>query len=323
MRRYKAILTFIILTTCSLLLTQTGCSKAQSILETRNKPSQKVVGFSVYSNSDDYTNGVVEAFSREMDREGIKYIIKDANGDVKKQISDIENLIAENVDIIGILPMDEKTIRYSLNEAVKRKIPIVSISQIPWVDTAVTISGGDYANGKGAGIALKNKFGGKGSLVILDYAYSVSRTKERINGFMDAIKDSDIKVLNTVRTSNVEETMDIVRQVLKDYPEVKGIFANEGDQLIGCGAALKALDRKDIITTGVGSDISVLNMILEGYLSAVAAKFPADDGNLTAQAVIKILKEQGYQKNYEVNYEIIDRTNAVMMAKKLYDRDIK
>lgn len=305
-----------------LMITQTGCS-SNSEEARKDSLSEKIAGFSIYSNYDDYTNGVVEAFSREMDKQGIKYIIKDANGDVKKQISDVESLVAENVDIIGILPMDEKAIRYSLNEATERKIPIVSITQIPWVDTAATISGGDYVNGKGVGLAMRKKLNNKGNAIILDYSYDIGRTKERVNGFMDAINDSDIKVIDTLKTSTAEETMDAVREALKKYPDINGFFASESNQLIGCGAALKALDRKDIITSGVGSDINILNMVLDGYISSVAAKFPAEHGELMAQTLINILKGEKYQKNYEVSYEIIDKGNAVKMAKKLYDRDIK
>lgn len=323
MQRNNLLKVIIMAFLCSLLLLQTGCTKSENVIVNENNLQGKLVGLSLYSNYDDYTNGVVDEFSRIMDAEGIKYVIRDADGDVKKQISDIENLVAQNVDIIGIMPWDEKSIRYSLDEAAKRKIPIVSISQVPWVNTAVTISGGDYANGKGTGLTMRNRLADKGGIVILDYSSSISRTQERINGFKDAIKDTDIKILNTLKTSTVEETMNAVRQSIKDYPDLKGFFATDDNQLIGCGAALKALDRKDIVTTGVGSDISILNMIMEGYISAVAAKFPAEDGELMAQAVTHILKGESYKDNYEIQCEIIDRTNAVKMAKQLYDRDIK
>lgn len=314
---------FAVLTVLFLITAQTSCSGTTKQEAAGKSLSEKVVGFSIYATNDDYTSSVVDAFSNAMDQVGIKYKIKDANGDVKKQISDVENLVAENVDMIAILPLDERAIRNSLNEASDKNIPVVSITQIPWVDVAVTISGGDYINGKGAAKALREKLNGKGKVLVLDYSSDLARVAERMNGFSDEMKDSEIKVIGTLRTANTEETMEAVKEQLEVQPDINGIFALDSNQVIGCGAALKALDRKDIIVTGIGSEMNTIDMILDGYITAVAARFPNEHGRLMADAIHKFLKGEKYEKNYDASFKIIDKFNAVEMAKVLYNKNIK
>lgn len=312
----------VILLNISILVLLVGCDpKTNAPLN--NALSNKVVGLSMHFMRDDYSVSLTEAFSDAMEKEDIKYIITDGNGDPKKQIADIENLIAQNVDIIGVCPMDEIAIKNTLNEAVKKGIPVVSITHIPDVNVDVTISGGDYANGKGAGESMLKALNGKGEIVVFDMPFDVNRAKERLRGFMETIKNSDIKILDTMRPATNEETMEVVKNLLAAYPELDGIFACFSNQMIGCGAALKALNRQDVIVTGIDADMAIINMLLDGYLTSAAAQFPKEHGRLTAEAMINILKGDTFQKTYEAPFKMVDKKNAVEMAKVLWGKDIK
>ncbi|MHB8065315.1 MAG: hypothetical protein ACYDG2_22340 [Ruminiclostridium sp.] len=50
----------------------------------------------------DYSINFVKAFSEFLDKDGVKYIITDAQGDPKKQIADIDDLVNRKVSMIAI-----------------------------------------------------------------------------------------------------------------------------------------------------------------------------------------------------------------------------
>lgn len=305
-----------------ILVILTGCSP-EAIEHENTALADKAVGLSMHFMRDDYSVNLTDVFSEIMEKQGIKYIITDGNGDPKKQIADIENLIAQDVDVIGVIPMDEVAVKNTLNEAVKKGIAIVSITHIPDVDVDITIIGGDYTNGKGAGECMLKALNGEGKIVVFDLPFDVNRAKERLRGFMDAINGSDIEILDTVRPATNEETMEVVKELLAVYPELDGIFAGFSNQMIGAGAALKALRRQDIVVTGIDADMTVINMLLDGYITAAAAQFPKEHGRLAAEAMINILKGNKFQKTYEVPFKMVDKNNAVEMAKVLWGKDIK
>lgn len=308
----------------SIILLFSGCSNnSQETKIIKNNSDMKIVGLSMHFMRDDYAINLAKEFSERMESEGIRYIITDGNGDPKKQLADIENLIAKKVDVIGVCPMDEKAIKNSLNTAIEAGIPVIAVTKIPEVNVIATISGSDYVNGKGAGEAMLKALNGKGKIVEMDFPFDVYRIKERIRGFNDAINGSDIKIVAKYRPATNEETMDVVKEIIKNYPDINGIFASFSNQTIGCGAALKALNNKNIVVTGIDADMSIINLIIEGWIFSSAAQFPKEHGRLTADAIIRVLKGESNIVNNDVHLKMVDKDNAIEMANVLWGKNIK
>ena len=315
-RKNKALILVLVTAFVGLLLFS-GCQNSQQ--ETLPKGEVKTIGISMHFMRDDYANTLVEELSYRLDTVGYDYILTDAGGDPIKQTADIEGLISSEVDAIVVCPMGEDAIKNSLREAETKGIPVVTITKIPDINAVSTISGGDYQNGLGAGKAMKEALNGKGKVLITDFPYDVYRLKERIRGFMDGVAGSDIEVMDFVlRSGTNEETMEAIKQVINENPDLKGIFTSFSNQTIGCGAALKALDRFDIVITGIDADEEVLDLIKEGWIKTVAAQFPADHGRLAAEAIIKYFNGEAPEKTYKVPFTMVDETNADEMRQELW-----
>jgi len=296
-----------------------GCWKSKT--QDAPNPAAKMVGISMHFMRDDYANALVEELSFRLDEVGYEYIITDAGGDPIKQTADIEGLISSGVDAIVVCPMGEDAIKNSLREAEAKDIPVVTITKIPDINAISTISGGDYQNGLGAGQAMKEALGGRGKVLLTDFPYDVYRLKERLRGFMDGISGSDIEVMDFVlRTGTNEETMEAIKQVISENPDLKGIFTSFSNQTIGCGAALKALDRRDIVITGIDADEEVLDLINEGWIRSVAAQFPTEHGRLAADAISKYFNHEVLEKTYKVPFMMVDQANADAMRKSLWGK---
>lgn len=289
-----------------------------------DEKSQYLVGFSIHFMQDDYTVNVVNAFETIMKKNGVKTIIFNANRDSKKQVADIEDMINQNVDAIGICPLDDSAVRQSLIKAQKKGIKVVTITEIPGVEADAVIYGSEYENGYGSGKRLAKALKGQenAEVAVLDFPYDVDRTKERIRGFTDALAGTDIKITAKGRPGSNEETMDYIKDLLETNSNIKGVFGSYSNQVIGAGAACKALGRKDIVVVGVDADILVLKLIKEGWVLAVTAQFPQEHGEYCGQAILDQLESEKKCTIYAAPYQIVDQGNVTQMARRLWNKEL-
>ena len=282
------------------------------------------VGFSIHFMEDDYTVNVVDAFEKKMKEEGVETIVVNANGDSKKQVADIEDLINQGVDAIGICPLDESAIKQSLMKAQEKGIKVVTITEIPGFQADAVVYGREYENGYGSGKRLVKALEGEknAEVLVLDFPYGVERMKVRIEGFEAALENTGITVAQIGRPATNEEAMEYIRNELEENPNIKGIFGSYSNQVIGAGAACKALDRKDIVVVGVDADLKVLKLMQEGWVRAVTAQFPQEHGEYCAVAIIDKLENRQSMERYEAPYQIVDSGNATQMAKRLWNKDL-
>lgn len=292
--------------------------------EENQNQSDYLVGFSIHFLQDDYTVNVVDAFEKTMKDENIDTIVVNANGDSKKQVSDIEDLIKQGVDAIGICPLDEAAVRNSLIKAQNEGIKVVTITEIPGFSAESVIYGREYDNGYGSGEVLAKQLKGQGhvEVAVLDFPYNVERTKERIRGFRGALEGTDIQVTAEGRPGSNEEAMDFVKDLLEANPNIKGIFGSYSNEVIGAGAACKALGREDVVVVGVDADTLVIKLIQEGWIQAAAAQFPEKHGTYCAQAILNNMRGKPIKKEYVAPYLIVNKNNAKLAAETLWGKDM-
>jgi ribose transport system substrate-binding protein len=252
---------------------------------------------------------------------GSKVVVTDANADPPKQLSDMENLIAQNVDAIIVVPFDEKAILPAIETANKKNIPVIAITFIPNAKVATTVAAtGDYANGKATGELLVKKMGGKGKLAVIDLGFSLWRIDQRIQGFEDAIKASDIKVVARYSGADQAKIQDAVSSILTANPDLNAVWATFSNQVVGASDALRAANRKDILLSGIDADKAIIERIKEGWITGTAAQFPKEHGRLAAEAAFAVLQGKTVQATYDVPVGLVTADNADDMSMKIWGK---
>lgn len=284
---------------------------------------KKLIGLSMHFMQDDYAVNLVKTFKDVLTAKGYEVEATDAGGDPQKQLNDVQTLVTKKISALVIVPMDEKAVKDACNDAAKSGIPVISVTHMPDANVATEIKGGDYENGLGAGKLLVEKLGGKGKVLVLDCNIELFRIQERVRGFMDAIKGTDIQIVDTKKMITKEDAMSATQNVLTAHPDVKGIFGSFGNLIYGAGSALKTMNKTDVAVTGIDADISIMNLINEGFITGAAAQFPADHGKLAAEAVIKVLGGQKPDQTVDVPFKMVTKENVKDMAKSLWDKEIK
>ena len=280
------------------------------------------IGVSMHFMRDDYAINCVDAIKAVASKyPGSNVVVTDANADPQKQLADMENLLAQNVSAIIVVPFDEKAILPAIETANKKNIPVIAITFIPNAKVATTVAAsGDYANGKATGELLVKKMGGKGKLAVIDLGFSLWRIDQRIQGFEDAIKASDIKVVARYSGADQAKIQDAVSSILTANPDLNAVWATFSNQVVGASDALRAANRKDVLLSGIDADKAIIERIKEGWITGTAAQFPKEHGRLAAEAAFAVLQGKTVQATYDVPVGLVTADNADDMSMKIWGK---
>ena len=84
---------------------ETGGDDAEAPAQSGAKDNADItIGFSSKDNSDTFVAAIADAAQARADELGVKLVMYDAGGDVNKQISDVETMIAQKVDAVIVIP---------------------------------------------------------------------------------------------------------------------------------------------------------------------------------------------------------------------------
>lgn len=286
------------------------------------KEKSYTIGLAMHFMRDDYAINCVDAVKAVAAKyPGSRVVITDANADPPKQLSDMENLIAQNVDAIIVIPFDEKAILPAIDMANKKNIPVIAITYIPNAKVLTTVAAsGDYANGKATGELLVKKMGGKGKLAIIDLGFSLWRIDQRIQGFEDAIKGTEIKVVARQSGTDQAKIQDIVSGILTANPDLNAVWATFSNQIVAASDALRTANRKDIFLSGIDADKAIIARIKEGWITGTAAQFPKEHGRLAAEAAFAALQGKSVKETYDVPVGVVTAENADEMSVKIWGK---
>ncbi|WP_224361274.1 sugar ABC transporter substrate-binding protein [Hyalangium versicolor] len=289
-------------------------------------PAEKrrlLIGLSLHMTTDDYGRFMSQAFKDTLGAAKVDYVITDAQHSGQQQREDIERHIARRVDALVIVPTDDQLITQETNKAADQGIPIIAVTAMPGSRVTTTILGRDRDNGFDAGTILAKKLGGTGKVMVLNTPTDLTRLNLRHEGFRDAIRDTGLEIVATKRSISKEGCMAAVEEVLREHPDLKGIYAPFGTALIGAASAIRARDRKDIVITGIDADFEVLKLIQEGWIAATLAQYPSEHGRLAAEAALRILHGEPLVPSVDAPFKIVTQENAAAMAQELWGRELR
>ena len=163
-----------------------------------------------------------------------KYYIYNADNDVNKQISDIEDLIAKGVDILILQPIAADSVAAVVEEAYDAGIIVVnSTSPLAAATDSyhVSVVAKDYDFGYTGMKWLCEEMGGEGNVICLDGMPGLSSAVLRMEGAMAALEEyPNVKIIASEYGSwDYATTKPIVENLLATYDDIDGVWSSGGD----------------------------------------------------------------------------------------------
>ncbi|MEU6426834.1 ABC transporter substrate-binding protein [Microbispora sp. NPDC046973] len=244
--------------------------------------------------------------------------VTNAQSQFSKQITDVQQLIAQGVKLLVIAPLNSDGWEPVLQQAAAKKIPIITVDRKinanPCSDYLTFIGSDFYEQGKRAADKMIDALGGKGKVAILLGAPGNNVTTERTNGFKDRIKEKapDIQI-SFEQTGEFarEKGQQVTEQLIQSNPDINGIYAENDEMALGAVTALKGAGKEPgaIKIVSVDGTRSAVQAIADGWLHAVVESNPRF-GPLAFETAQKFLDGQAIPDKVIISDREYDGSNA-------------
>lgn len=272
------------------------------------------------------TTGYFVATRTGMDRAaeelGLELEYFDAQWDASKQLAQIEDCIAKNVDIIAVCAADADAIQSGIKAANDAGVPILAFTNAIGDDPTgafeglVTYVGQSEVRTGGLCAEITRELLGEegGKVVLLEGRPGTYPQRYRREGFLAAIEEyPEIEVVYTQTTNwEKEEALTITEDLIQKGTEFDLIFAQDDNSAIGAGQALKEADIKDNVKViGLGGSIDGLQALKDGLIDATTYMSADEEGYMAIHAANDFLKGETLEPvteliQVEVNLENVD-----------------
>jgi simple sugar transport system substrate-binding protein len=237
-------------------------------------PDKPVIGIVVKIGGIPWFNAMDAGIRKRVDQLGVKaFMVGPTSADPALQVRAIEDLIAQHVDVIGVVPNDAKVLEPVLQRARAAGIKVITHESpnqenADWDFELASVKGFGEAYGK----RLATAMGGKG-----EYAVFVgSLTVPLHNAWADAAiaylkaNDPDMKLVGD--RYGVAENVDASRQTALDlmraHPDLKGILAFGSQGPIGAARAVDETHKKgQVVVLGPFSPGQGKRLVHDGILT--------------------------------------------------------
>jgi ribose transport system substrate-binding protein len=233
------------------------------------KGKQVTIGFSAPAADHGWIAAITKNAQAQADAfEDVTFKATEGTNDVNQQISQVETLINDKVDVLVILPHDGKALTATGQEAMDAGIPVINLDRI--FDTPLAyrtwIGGDNYRMGVNAGyyIAEQMKAKGVSNPIIGEVAGidSLPLTQERSKGFKDALAKNGFQVGPRVAAEfTVESGERQTANLLQGAGKLDALWNHDDDQGIGVMAAITAANRSEFIMVGGAGSTDMMNKI--------------------------------------------------------------
>lgn len=275
------------LTGCSATAPQEDAGVAEQAT-TEETASGLEIGYSPKFLKDDFQVLLEGAVSMEAGARGWTVATSDANGDVAKQVSDIENLVAGGAQAIVIVPVDGAGVVPAIEAANAAGIPVFSIDDGPAGGEVFATVRADNIN---AGIQgaqemvkrLQNDSCWPANCVVLELQGGLQTVngQHRSQGFFDTISElaPEVQVIQRPTEWTAEMAADAVENILTQNPNLDGIFmaselmaAAVNARLAEGGRGASVGDEDAVIRVAIDGTPAGLQLIRDGGLDATVSQ---------------------------------------------------
>jgi galactofuranose transport system substrate-binding protein len=254
--------------------------------------------------------------------------LKATNGQSQfnKQISDVQQLIAQGAQALVIAPLNSDGWEPVLQQASAKHIPIITVDRkinATACKDYVTFIGSDfYEQGKRAADQMVKALGGKGKVAILLGSSGNNVTTDRTGGFKDELKQKAPGIQVTFEQTGDfarEKGQQVTEQLIQSNPDVNGLYAENDEMALGAVTALKGAGKKagQIKIVSVDGTRGAVAEIPTGWISAVIESNPRF-GPLAFQTLTKFLSGQPIPDKVIISDREYDSSNAQQSLSSAY-----
>jgi ribose transport system substrate-binding protein len=241
-------------------------------------------------------------------------VVTDAAFDPSKQVSDIEDLLRQKIDLLIYWAADEKAIAGALKRAVDGGVPTVNafggFSDSPGTTANAYIS--QFKLGELVAQHLLQSIGNQGKIIAILPIAGTQAAADQLDGLKAVIKGHPkVELLNvSYGDYNRAKSKQVTENLLQRYPIIDGVFCPSGNMSMGVVEAIEEAGRLAKIKMGPGDELNAWLKWVVAHKQAGAVTFPPTVGRVATEVGLKILKGEPVPRGTLIPSEYISPEDA-------------
>ncbi|AOI70148.1 rhizopine-binding protein [Burkholderia ubonensis] len=284
------------------------------------------IGVTMASFDDTFLTILRNSIADAATKDGATVQIEDGGNDVGKQLSQVQNMIAQKVDAIIVNTVDTDATPKITKMVTAAKIPLVYVNRKP-VDFdklpagVAVVASDEKQSGTLQARQVCKLLGGKGDILVLMGELSNESARARTKDIEDVIATKECAGMKIVdkREGKWSRTQgqDITMNWLSSGMKFDAIVSNNDEMAIGAINALKAARKltPKTVVAGIDATPDGLAAMKSGELKVSVYQNAAGQGAQAVATALKLAKKQNVERYVNVPFELVTSENMNQYAK--------
>lgn len=248
-------------------------AQAENNLDIGKSLSNLKIGFAQTDSMSSWRTTETDSIKAAVEEAGGEFIIKDAQGDIATQASDISDLVAAGVDYLVVAPLENNGLQDVLKEAMEADIPVILVDRAidgeAGVHYTTAIASDFYWEGEQCAKALNEALPEGGKVVIINGGYESSTSTDRQAGFVENLNEGFEVIAEQNGNWLMADAQDVMENIIQANggENIDAVFAVTDDMVQGAMNAIVASGLKpgkDILTLGIDGTKAALEAVEKG-----------------------------------------------------------
>lgn len=232
----------------------------------------------------------VEAYAKE---KGIEVITVDAKGDSATQVSQVQDLLTQNIDALIYIPAGAAAATVPARLAKAQGIPVVNVDRNAEGEPGDTFIASDsVASAYNVCKYIFEQAGGEGEMLIVHGQKGTTPEVDRSKGCAQALEEyPGIEVVGEQWSQiwSQDEGFSITQNLLQAHPDVTIVWGQADALALGAAQAVKVANLpQEIWVAGFDGDTAALEALRDGVFDVTATQQTQRMGRLAVDSAIKL-----------------------------------
>jgi ABC-type sugar transport system substrate-binding protein len=284
---------------------------------------RRVVGALLLSLQYPFLVTLNKAMETEAAKQHIDLVSLDPRQSVSIERHQVDDLIHRKVELIVMIPVDQKTSQIAAKLINSAAIPLVLLNTKFADDFAsnggqfVTYVGSDDTEaGKIQGQYLADKLPGGGDVVYLVGEYGGASTERRKAGFESVMENHpNLHIVAELQGHGAQsDAKAIMEKLLREHGkgQLQALVAQNDEMAIGASSAIQAADRlgEFRVLIGVDGSKAALDAVRDGTLTATVFQDAVGQGREAIDAAAGILAGESIGPQFIIPFKLVTKDNV-------------
>ncbi len=241
-----------------------------------------------------YWQGIEKGAKSAGEQYGVDITVQAASSEEAQteQLTIAQTVVGQKFDAYVVAPESTSNLLPALQQMQGQGVPIVNVDDARIA--ATTYAGPNHElDGSNAAAEFTKLFPSGGQVAQIEGQAGSSAAIQRIKGFKEGVaKDSKFQLVASVPGDwDANKAYAAAQQVIRQYPKLKGIYANNDTMAIGVAKAVRA-SGKSIAVIGTDGVPEAIAAVRDGSMAATVSPLPYYEGFWAVESAVRLLEGQ-------------------------------